>query len=71
MIVAWSLGGVIGPQIVATLSHGKAYTRAFTTIAVIALAALVLPLVTKPPRTRQSETEGYVGEAAATGPGAR
>jgi OFA family oxalate/formate antiporter-like MFS transporter len=71
MIIGWSIGGVLGPQIVATLSSGKAYTRAFTTIAVIAFAALILPLITKIPRTRQSETEGYVGEAATTGPGAR
>ena len=49
MIVAWSLGGVVGPQIAAALISGKNYTMAFTTIGVIALAAMILPLVTRPP----------------------
>jgi MFS transporter, OFA family, oxalate/formate antiporter len=49
MIVGWSLGGVVGPLLVATLIEGDAYTAAFTTIAVLAFAAIVLPLVTRPP----------------------
>jgi OFA family oxalate/formate antiporter-like MFS transporter len=64
MIVAWSFGGVVGPLIVSTLSTGGAYTRAFTTIAVVALAACVLPLVTRMPRVRQAPDEGYVGATA-------
>lgn len=65
MIVAWSAGGVIGPLVVASLISGKSYTRAFTTVGIIALVALVLPMITRPPRLRQSVTEGSIGEAAA------
>ncbi len=53
MIIGWSLGGVVGPLIAANLiGADKGYTRAYTTIAVIALAALVLPLITKLPKDR-------------------
>ena len=53
MIVAWSIGGVVGPQIVSSLVAGKSYTRAYTVIAVIALVAMVLPLVTRLPAQRR------------------
>ncbi len=49
MIIGWSIGGVAGPQIAAELVEGGNYTRAFTTIGIIALAAMVLPLITKRP----------------------
>ncbi|GAA0806425.1 L-lactate MFS transporter [Spirilliplanes yamanashiensis] len=51
MIVAWSIGGVAGPLITALLyeSSGQSYTVPFTVIAVVALVALALPLVTKMP----------------------
>ena len=53
MILGWSLGGVIGPQIAAKLiGDTKDYTTAYTTIGIIALAAIVLPLITRLPRTR-------------------
>ncbi|MBO0867773.1 MAG: OFA family MFS transporter [Micromonosporaceae bacterium] len=52
MIVGWSIGGVIGPLLVAGLINGKVYTTAFTTIAVIALVAIALPLVTRVPGIR-------------------
>jgi OFA family oxalate/formate antiporter-like MFS transporter len=58
MIIAWSIGGVVGPLIVAKLiGDHKGYTTAYTVIAVIALVALVLPVVTKLPRTRQASSE--------------
>jgi OFA family oxalate/formate antiporter-like MFS transporter len=65
MIVGWSLGGIIGPQIVATLigTH-KSYGTAYTTIAIIALVSMILPLITKIPRKRQTVSEGYLGEVA-------
>lgn len=63
MIVGWSLGGVIGPFVVAGLISGTAYTVAFTTIAVIAILALALPLVTRPP---QEGEEVVASPAAAT-----
>jgi MFS transporter, OFA family, oxalate/formate antiporter len=51
MIVAWSIGGVVGPLVTAALyeASGKHYTVPFTVIAVLALVALVLPPVTKMP----------------------
>jgi OFA family oxalate/formate antiporter-like MFS transporter len=62
MIIAWSIGGVVGPQIAASLiGSGKHYSTAYTTIGIMALVAIVLPLVTRIPRTRQSAGEGYVG----------
>jgi OFA family oxalate/formate antiporter-like MFS transporter len=68
MIVGWSIGGVLGPQIAAKLiGEGKNYTLAYTTIAVIAAAAILLPLITKIPRRRQSADEGYFGETASPG----
>lgn len=64
MIVAWSIGGVVGPLVVAQLSSGGRYTLAYTVIAIVALAALVLPLVTRLPRARQ-QGDAYPAEAAA------
>jgi len=53
MIVAWSIAGVVGPQVAATLiGSSKNYTTAYTVIAVIALVAMALPLITKLPRNR-------------------
>ncbi|MDQ6648798.1 MAG: OFA family MFS transporter [Actinomycetota bacterium] len=67
MIVGWSLGGVLGPQIVAALLGDKKplhYGTAYTTIAIIAFVALALPLITKMPRTRKSSDEGMIGAPA-------
>lgn len=63
MIVAWSVGGVIGPLVVAELIDGDSYTTAFTTIGIMALVALVLPLLTKPPQA-QTAGDRKVGEEA-------
>jgi OFA family oxalate/formate antiporter-like MFS transporter len=50
MIVAWSIGGVVGPLLLAALYESSgSYTLAFTVIAIIAVVSLVLPLVTKMP----------------------
>ena len=50
MIVAWSAGGVVGPLLAAQLFESSgSYDLPFTVIGIIALVALVLPLVTKPP----------------------
>ena len=51
MIIAWSIGGVVGPLVTAALyeSSGKHYTLPFTVLAVVALVALVLPMITKMP----------------------
>jgi OFA family oxalate/formate antiporter-like MFS transporter len=51
MLIGWSIGGVVGPLLIASLiGSEKAYTLGFTVIGVITLVALILPLVTKKPR---------------------
>lgn len=62
MVVAWSIGGIVGPLLVAALIDGTSYTLAFTTIAIIALVAMVLPLVTKP-RSEVPTTEVTAAKA--------
>ena len=65
MLIGWSLGGVVGPLIAAKLIGGdKDYTAAYTTIGIIALVAIVLPIITRIPRTRQSADEGSLGRSA-------
>ncbi|PSK61477.1 putative MFS-type transporter YhjX [Micromonospora sp. MH33] len=51
MIVAWSIGGVVGPLLTALLydASGKSYTLPFTVIGVLAFVALVLPPLTRLP----------------------
>jgi len=50
MIVAWSIGGVVGPLITAALYESSGgYAVPFTVLAVIALVSLVLPMVTRMP----------------------
>jgi len=62
MIIAWSIGGVVGPIIAAALiGSGKHYGTAYTTIAIIALVAVVLPFITRMPRTRHNAEEGSLG----------
>ncbi|MCW2883614.1 MAG: transporter [Streptosporangiaceae bacterium] len=48
MIVAWSIGGVGSPLLVAALIHGNNYTTAFTVVGIMAFAAMILPLLTRP-----------------------
>lgn len=64
MIIAWSIGGVVGPQIVAKLADGDSYTTAFTTIGIIAIVAMVLPLVTRAPRAEEPEAAAVPVPAA-------
>jgi OFA family oxalate/formate antiporter-like MFS transporter len=54
MIVAWSVGGIVGPLLAAALISGDNYTTAFTVIGIMALVAIALPLVTRPPKTEQA-----------------
>jgi OFA family oxalate/formate antiporter-like MFS transporter len=56
MIIAWSIGGVGGPLLVAALVNGKDYTTAFTVVGIIGLAAMILPLLTRAP--------GFTGKPA-------
>lgn len=57
MLVGWSIGGVIGPLLIASLiGDDKAYTRGFTVIGIITIVAMVIPLVTKKPhRSAQAQ----------------
>ncbi len=53
MLIGWSLGGVIGPLIASALiGEEGAYDLAYTTIGIIALAAVALTFLTKLPRGR-------------------
>ncbi|MDQ1681988.1 MAG: transporter, family, oxalate/formate antiporter [Frankiaceae bacterium] len=62
MIVAWSIGGVVGPQIAASLiGNNKNYTTAYTVIGIMALVSIVLPIITRVPRVRTAAGEGYAG----------
>ena len=50
MLVGWSLGGILGPVLASALiGEDKAYTVAYTTVGAIAVAAVVLTFITKPP----------------------
>jgi OFA family oxalate/formate antiporter-like MFS transporter len=55
MIVAWSAGGVVGPLLAARLYESSGgYTVPFTVLGVIALAALGLPALARPPQARKA-----------------
>jgi MFS transporter, OFA family, oxalate/formate antiporter len=65
MLIGWSIGGVVGPLIAAALIGAERnYTLAYTTIGIITLVAIVLPVVTRMPRVRHSVTEGELGAAS-------
>lgn len=54
MLVGWSLGGVIGPVVASSLiGDDKAYSLAYTVIGVVALASVLLTVVTKVPAARR------------------
>ncbi len=65
MLIGWSLAGVVGPLLAAALIGGdKDYTTAYTTIGIIALVAIILPVITRLPRVRTSPAEGELGSAS-------
>jgi OFA family oxalate/formate antiporter-like MFS transporter len=59
MIVAWSIGGVVGPLVTAALyeANDQSYTVPFTVIAVVALVSLALPLITRMPAATGAPTQ--------------
>ena len=63
MIVAWSIGGVVGPLVTAWLyeANDQSYTVPFTVIAVVALVSLVLPMITRMPSTAGAESPRVSG----------
>lgn len=55
MLIGWSLGGVIGPLVVSALIGDDAdYILGYTTIGIVTLIAMVLPLITRIPRGRKA-----------------
>ena len=69
MLIGWSLGGVVGPLIAAALIGAeKNYSAAYTTIGIIALVAIVLPVVTRMPRVRQDADRGRTRRHRLFGP---
>ncbi len=59
MLIGWSLGGVVGPLLISTLiGENKAYTLGFSVIGIIALAALVVPVVTRRPSREHAAAVG-------------
>lgn len=65
MLIGWSLGGVVGPLIAAKLiGSDKDYTTGYTTIGIIALVAIILPILTRLPRVRKDANEGALGTKA-------
>jgi OFA family oxalate/formate antiporter-like MFS transporter len=50
MIIAWSIGGVVGPLIASKLYESSgSYDRPFTVLGIVALISMALPLITRPP----------------------
>jgi OFA family oxalate/formate antiporter-like MFS transporter len=50
MLVGWSIGGIIGPLLIASLiGDTKSYTKGFTVIGIITIVAMVVPLITRKP----------------------
>ena len=50
MIIAWSIGGVVGPLIAARLYESTGgYSTPFTVLGIVALVSAALPLITRPP----------------------
>jgi MFS transporter, OFA family, oxalate/formate antiporter len=59
MLVGWSLGGILGPVLASALiGDDKAYTLAYTTMGVIALASVALTVITKVPARRRASVAG-------------
>lgn len=52
MLVAWSIGGIVGPLVSSALigTEGN-YVLAYTTVGIVALIGVVLPFITKRPTT--------------------
>jgi OFA family oxalate/formate antiporter-like MFS transporter len=68
MIIGWSLGGLIGPPIIAALiGPNKSYTLGYTVIGIIALVSLILPIITRMPRAKEAAVTGVPdGDVAAS-----
>ncbi len=64
MIVAWSIGGVIGPLAIAAIHDAvDSFALPFYLIAALCLAAMVLPATTRKPSEREVLMERQPTEA--------
>lgn len=55
MLVAWSIGGVVGPLVLTRLiGETRAYTLAFTVVGIIALLGIVLTFIARPAKSRRT-----------------
>ncbi|MGO4342021.1 L-lactate MFS transporter [Pedococcus sp. 2YAF34] len=71
MLVGWSIGGVIGPLLIASLiGDSKSYTRGFTIIGIITIVAMVIPLITRKPHHGAGAAAGTHRAGADRGAGA-
>lgn len=62
MLIGWSLGGIVGPVLASALiGEEQAYTLAYTTIGIVALASVLLTFITRVPRERKETTVGASG----------
>jgi MFS transporter, OFA family, oxalate/formate antiporter len=51
MLIGWSIGGIVGPLLIANLiGDDKAYTLGFTVIGIVTVVSLIIPLITRKPR---------------------
>jgi MFS transporter, OFA family, oxalate/formate antiporter len=58
MLIGWSIGGIVGPLLIASLiGEEKAYTLGFTVIGIITLVSLIIPLITHKPRHHPAGSE--------------
>lgn len=67
MIIGWSLGGIIGPPIIAALIGDgavKNYTLGYTVIGIIALVSLIFPAITKMPKPETAKEKPASAAAA-------
>jgi MFS transporter, OFA family, oxalate/formate antiporter len=56
MLTAWGFAGVFGPMLIARVRQSSgSYSGALALIAVVMLAAALLPLITRPPKTEAEE----------------
>ena len=71
MIIGWSLGGIIGPPIIAAMiGPDKQYVSGYTVIGIIALVALILPIITRMPHPKVDAVTAVSRDAGANSAGA-
>jgi OFA family oxalate/formate antiporter-like MFS transporter len=68
MIIAWSIGGVVGPLVAARLYESSgSYDLPFTVLGIVALVSVALPLITRPPAGGHEAADVEGGAQVGTG----